>query len=132
MSALALFSILLNVVLVTAVMLLGRSTLLHRDRVKALEAKPYESREPDTVCGCGHHFALHGPKGCSHAVAERLLVERGQPQTHRHGFNNEKRMVTYGVEKWDTVTTPCGCQRYVGPEPLPRYTTDIDGLEPGQ
>ena len=49
------------------------------------------SKEPKPVCGCKHHYALHNADGTCH------------------------KMVAQGTN-W----VPCQCQRYTGPEPLPR------------
>jgi hypothetical protein len=57
--------------------------------------------DPEPVCGCGHHFSLHGDDNTCRGVTR--VIE----QTTRDG------------KTW--VTQSCGCARYTGPEPLPRY-----------
>lgn len=59
--------------------------------------------EPPAVCGCGHHYAMHDGDHSCHGT-ERMLVEKG----------------ANGV-KYETES--CGCKRYSGPEPLPRYVS---------
>lgn len=52
------------------------------------------------ICGCRDHLALHDLKtGKCHGVHTRTVVPKG------------------GKRPYD-VTAPCGCQRYVGPEPI--------------
>jgi hypothetical protein len=49
-------------------------------------------REPEAICGCGHHIAFH-------EAAEHLC----------HGRNGAMQ------------DRACTCQQYVGPTPLPTY-----------
>jgi hypothetical protein len=57
--------------------------------------------EPAPVCGCSHHYSLHDDEGACHGVT------RVKEQANRDGVT------------W--VSEACGCRRYTGPEPLPRY-----------
>lgn len=62
------------------------------------------ARAKRPICGCGHHFALHSPEsGC--------------------------RDKNYEVLNSREVMTECGCQKYVGPEPLGNeyYAQEITG-----
>jgi hypothetical protein len=59
--------------------------------------------EPPAVCGCGHHYAMHDDDQVCHGT-QRVLVETGA-----NGRKYE--------------TDACGCKRYSGPEPLPRYVS---------
>jgi hypothetical protein len=57
--------------------------------------------DPQPVCGCGHHYSLHdGEGGC-------------------HGTHRVVEQVSRDGKTW--ATEACGCARYTGPEPLPRY-----------
>lgn len=64
--------------------LLGR-----RDRQRA---------NPEPVCGCGHHRALHDARGRC-AVAVQRKVQRSDAE-------------------WRTELADCACQQYIGPEPI--------------
>jgi hypothetical protein len=55
------------------------------------------------VCGCGHHYALH----------DEEQVCRG----------TDRQLVETGREGRRYVAQPCGCKRYSGPGPLPRYVS---------
>ncbi len=57
--------------------------------------------DPEPVCGCEHHYSLHDADDVCHGTV-RVVTEVGQ-----------------GGKKWSHHA--CGCQRYTGPEPLPRY-----------
>lgn len=63
------------------------------------------SRQPEPVCGCGHHHSYHdtGTGECHKAV-------NGKP-VHRD---------KYGIwDAWEQVQ--CPCRQYSGPVPLPEY-----------
>ena len=66
---------------------------LARSRRAIEEVKP--------LCGCGHGPSFHEEKGRCHAQNQ--------------------------VTRWDggrwagIVSTPCSCQKYTGPEPLPAF-----------
>jgi hypothetical protein len=57
--------------------------------------------EPQAVCGCGHHYALH------------------DAQAVCHGTNRIKNAAGHEGVTWSSEA--CGCRRYTGPEPLPTY-----------
>jgi hypothetical protein len=61
---------------------------------------PYAD-DPQPLCGCGHHFALHDDHGTCRGVIREI------EKTTRRGVT------------W--VNHSCGCAKYTGPEPLPRY-----------
>ena len=61
---------------------------------------PYAD-DPQPMCGCGHHFSLHSDDGTCRGVTREIQ------EATRRGTT------------W--VNQPCGCARYTGPEPLPRY-----------
>lgn len=57
------------------------------------QQKPVKGRSPQPICGCGHHRSFHTENGeCHHWTPQGRVVER-----------------------------MCGCQKYIGPEPLPQY-----------
>jgi hypothetical protein len=53
--------------------------------------RPAIPKQPDPVCGCGHHYAMHDPEKHMECAVE---------------FGNKMK---------------CACVRYAGPEPLPVY-----------
>jgi hypothetical protein len=58
------------------------------------------TEDPAPICGCGHHISFHDEEGCHITVTitrEAMFGPRG-------------------------MVTTCPCVRYVGPEPLPRFT----------
>jgi len=57
--------------------------------------------DPKPICGCGHHYSLHGEDGTCRAVSREIQEASTKGTT------------------W--VNQACGCARYTGPEPLPRY-----------
>lgn len=94
----------LMLVIVYAALLFG---LIYRlgARVDKLEKRPVvtsvDTGVARAICGCAHHFSFHDPKtGLCH-----------------HKERQETKWDDYGdAVKWERVQ--CGCQRYVGPEPL--------------
>ena len=59
--------------------------------------RPRPHRQPQPVCGCGHHLAHHDRQ--AGACAALVLYEW-----------YDKRM----MQRWET----CSCKRYTGPEPI--------------
>ena len=53
--------------------------------------------EPKPICGCKHHYSMHDENG------------KCQFEEDYHWHKGERRSDT------------CPCQRYSGPEPLPKY-----------
>lgn len=64
---------------------------------------PRPPKQPQPICGCEHHLALHDPKSsaCSGQRQHVTLYENGIPR------------------KW--VYYSCDCKQYIGPEYLPQY-----------
>lgn len=86
--------------------------------------EPREPREPEPVCGCGHHYAKHHEDGsCAFTTVQRVLMERGNPRTVRTGYDGETHTTVYDHEVWQDQTFDCSCKRYTGPEPLPRMVS---------
>lgn len=56
---------------------------------------------PEPVCGCTHHYSFHDPK-------TGLCMHTGRTETRWDEFGTPY--------KWENKQ--CGCQRYIGPEPL--------------
>lgn len=70
-------------------------------RFSRKKSLPAITRDPEPICGCSHHYALHDRDGvCRKQVA--------------------RTDAAYGKHYVD-----CGCQRYTGPEPLPTYTAEL-------
>lgn len=83
---------------------------------------PPTQPDPEPICGCGHHYALHTEEGaCGSQASERLLVERSNPVVKETGMYGDNHKVFYENERWEVVTRDCPCRRYTGPEPMPRY-----------
>ena len=72
-------------------------------------------RDPEAVCGCGHHYSLHDHHDNHHD--DHLARDDGRAC---HGTDRVKTAAGNDGVTW--VSQPCGCRRYTGPEPLPLYT----------
>lgn len=79
-------------------------------------AKPLPPKEPQPICGCGHHYSVHDDANVCHSISNQLVSR--EPKVMKVGYEGEDHEVHY-VEKYAQV--PCSCQRYTGPEPLPTY-----------
>lgn len=87
--------------------------------------KPPVYKEPEPICGCGHHRSFHDDNGCHHVGTHRMLAARTDPEIETKtdketGLKKSKTLVP-ASESYNTVSTECGCKGYVGPEPLPTY-----------
>lgn len=79
----------------------GVSNFIRTEINRRHERKRELTYGPRPVCGCGHHYSFHNAK-------TGLCMHGGRVAT-----------------KWDECGEPvkwemkqCGCQRYVGPQPL--------------
>lgn len=90
-----------------------RRRIKHREKLRALEIegkrRALESAHPRPVkptCGCGHDVAFH----------------------------NRESLLCFGEGSKANGKPICGCQGYIGPEPLPTYYADplaeLDNLHP--
>jgi hypothetical protein len=72
-----------------------------------------EVTDPKPICACSHNYAFHDENGVCHGVTTRQV--KGDPILSPGG--------TYVVANraGKTISEPCKCKRYTGPEPLPRY-----------
>lgn len=81
-------------------------------------------KEPEAICGCGHHYSMHDEQGvCQRVWSERVLVERGQPRSVKTGSDGFFHKVVYDHQRWESIKHRCSCRRYTGPEPLPRFVS---------
>jgi hypothetical protein len=67
---------------------------------RSLLAARHAELNPGPICGCGHHVSFHAEEskgGCQHI------------EIRTSGYHEEVTQV------------PCGCVKYVGPEPVPSY-----------
>ncbi|MFE7118134.1 hypothetical protein ACFU99_22220 [Streptomyces sp. NPDC057654] len=82
-----------------------------RERQAERQAVEAANKQPEPVCGCGHHLAKHDKQGKCHEAVEVPVA-----------WDAEKKPVQYepGV---------CNCQQYVGPQPLTTlYAQDLTDL----
>lgn len=63
-----------------------------------------KSKDPEPICGCDHHLAMHDPKthGCHDVIVRREM----------HNPNGKY----IGKQ-----LTPCTCRQYVGPQPVDSF-----------
>lgn len=83
---------------------------------KEPEKKPDQIEASKPVCGCGHHYAVHGDDGVCTSITQGVVSR--EPKVMKTGYEGEDHEVHY-VEKFEQI--PCPCKRYTGPEPLPSY-----------
>lgn len=92
--------------------------IAHRRRLK--EEKLKASLPPEPKCGCKHHFSFHDPETGRCNYTETITSGTQEVVRDRDG---DPVLDPYGrIQKikktLDIETVQCGCQRYVGPEPL--------------
>ncbi len=86
----------------------GVATFLAGAGIGRLQRRKKEPPGQEPVCGCKHHLSLHDPATgqCHGQVETRIRPPAGASH----------------YTEW----RPCGCRRYVGPEPL----TDVRAAPP--
>lgn len=86
--------------------------------------KPPVYREPEPICGCGHHRSFHDDEGCHASNSNRVLTSRTEPviekKPDKEGVSRSKTLIP-ASESFEPVTIHCGCKSYVGPEPYVSY-----------
>ncbi len=79
------------------------------------------------ICGCGHHLALHDRRNgrCHHSAAlynERYEVVRdGDEKPVLDAFEDVQTVIRREL----AGTSICGCQQYIGPEPLNLFQPQV-------
>ncbi|OIV36763.1 hypothetical protein BIV57_14610 [Mangrovactinospora gilvigrisea] len=86
----------------------------HRRRMAVIKAKTEAEerhrkalaeadRQPEAICGCGHHLAKHDRAGHCHEMEQRAVE-----------WDANQRPIRFEAAQ-------CTCQQYVGPRPLEAY-----------
>ena len=98
---------------------LGRSSGLKRGLKAGRSEAIAELEDPKPICACNHNYAFHDEKGKCHGTTWSKSG-KGDPILSPGGTYVVAYKSTGGSKE-----VPCACQRYTGPEPLPRYTAGI-------
>lgn len=89
--------------------------------------KPPVYREPEPICGCGHHFSFHDTTGCNYVANGKALASRTEPEIETKtdkdtGLKKTKTLIP-ASESYQLVKHECGCKRYAGPETSVTYAS---------
>ncbi|WP_329064494.1 hypothetical protein [Streptomyces sp. NBC_01429] len=83
-----------------------RLRLVEQEREKERLALEEAHKQPEPVCGCSHHLAVHDRQGKCHEDVEAPVE-----------WDEEKKPLRYERRQ-------CNCQQYIGPQPLSRIYAD--------
>lgn len=83
---------------------------------------PKPPKAPKPICGCGHHYSMHGDGACSWTNTKKVVVERSRPRTSTDEYG--RSTTTYAHEQFDYVQETCPCKTYAGPQHVPALVVD--------